>query len=589
LSSASAYVKRILAFVSDVRLVLGDGVRKLPWLLALMLLMTVLDVFAVIAVAPFLARIVGSSAAVPGLLRQYTDAWSLRTLGLLVVVAFALKGATILWVQRRITKLAEGERAHIMSRLLASFQSRPYQYHLLHNTTQLITTVLWYSQAFTMGVLHGGLQVFANGLVLLVLAVLLAFTNLPALLVLFTGMGLVLVVVATLVRPAAARAVEQATGINARLIQSTGQALGGLREIRLLNREEYFRDDMDSAAKRMVDALVTQATLSQVPRQVVEVSMVGFLVLIVWVMTRSQGNMEIVVPVLGTFATAGLRLMPASTALLSSWNGLRSHAFSVRALAEVLREQEGDMLTAAAPTDSEPFVQLELDAVHYRYAGATRDAINGITINVRRGEALGIMGRSGAGKSSLADMVLGLLAPTQGSIRVNGWEVADQPRRWQAMTAYIPQAAFLIDDTLRRNIALGLADADIDETLLRAAIFAAQLTDTVDQLPHGVETLLGERGVRLSGGQRQRVAIARALYYRRQFLVLDEATSALDVETERAVVDAINALAGSVTMIVIAHRHSTLAACNRIVTLANGRIVDIPAETIQIHESSDGT
>jgi ABC-type multidrug transport system fused ATPase/permease subunit len=578
MNAIRSYLRRVRSFLADLRLVLDDGVRKLPWLLLLMLLMTALDLLAVIAVAPFLARIVGNASAIPGLLRQYTDAWSLRMLGVVVVSAFVCKGVAILMVQRRITAMADGERARVMSRLLASFQARPYQFHLQHNSSELINSVLWYTQLFSAGILQGGLQVVANGLVLLVLAALLAWTDLSALLVLVLGLGTVLIVVAVLVRPALERAVRVSTEVNGRIIHASSQALGGLREIRLLGREEHFRNKLDEAARDLVAATVTQSSLSQLPRQVVEASMIAFLVAMVWVMSRAQGGMETVVPVLGTFATAGLRLMPATTALLSAWNGLRSSMFVVRELADTLRFDSRDFHSAAHKPGEvdERFVALELDNVHFRYPGAHRDAVHGISLHVRQGQAIGIMGRSGAGKSSLADMILGLLAPTGGVIRVNGWNVADDPRRWQAMTAYIPQAVFLIDDTLRRNIALGMADDEIDAVQLQSAITAAQLSETVAQLPNGVDTVLGERGVRLSGGQRQRVAIARALYHRRQFLVLDEATSALDTETEHAVVDAINALAGSITSIVIAHRHSTLAACDTILTLADGRIVATP-------------
>lgn len=577
------YWRRAISLIADIRLVLGDGVRRLPLLLVLMLVMTAMDVLAVVAIAPFLARIVGSAAAIPGVLRELTDTWSLRMLGVTVVVAFTLKGLMILGVQRRITLIADGERARIMSRLMASYQARPYQFHLQHNSSELINRVLWYTLAFSNGVLQGGLQLIANGLVMLVLALLLAWTDLNALLVMMSGLALVFVVVATLVRPALSEAVQTSANINAKLIDSANQAIGGLREIRLLGREEYFRERLNQSAKKLVKASASQAMLSQLPRQVIEVSMVGFLVAMVWVMTREPGSMQSVIPVLGTFATAGLRLMPASTALLSSWNGLRSNVFAARALAAELRDTEVAPCPQREPVTDEKFEQLVLNDVHYRYPGSTRDAVRGISLRIERGQAIGIMGRSGAGKSSLADMILGLLSPTTGSIVVNDWSMADHTARWQAMTAYIPQVVFLIDDTLRRNIALGIADNEVDEIKLAKALSAAQLNELVADLPEGLETILGERGIRLSGGQRQRVAIARALYHQRQFLVLDEATSALDTETEQAVVDAINALAGTITLVVIAHRESTLSACGRIIRLAEGRIVE-PSKLKRIAE-----
>ncbi|MGE0116303.1 MAG: ATP-binding cassette domain-containing protein, partial [Steroidobacteraceae bacterium] len=509
----SSWWRRVDSLFSDFRLVLGSGWRRLPWLLLLMLSMTALDVLSVMMVAPFLARIVGGGNGLPAAVRAISDGWSLRLLGSLVLLAFAIKAVVALWVQQRIAFIAGAERARLMSRLLDAYQGQSYQYHLQRNSSELINVVVWYSAAFTSGVLQALLQLLANGLVLIALAAVLALTHLPALLLLAAGLAGVMVLVAVLVRPALALSTRTATEVNAHLMSAASQALSGLREIRLLGRESYFRDRLDQAGRNLVHASAVQTTLAQLPRQAIEVAVIGLLVAMVWVVTRQPGSMAAAVPVLGVFATAGLRLMPASTALLSSWNGLRSNVFAIRALAKVLRSPPHATTASASSEDetAEIFERLELDGVSHRYPESKRDAVVGVSLAIERGQAIGIMGQSGAGKSTLADMLLGLLSPSEGCIKVNGWNMAEHTRRWQAMTAYIPQTVFLIDDSLRRNVALGLPDAAIDPDRLRIALKAAQLDQLVGQLPQGIDTLLGERGVRLSGGQRQRVAIARAL------------------------------------------------------------------------------
>lgn len=213
-----------------------------------------------------------------------------------------------------------------------------------------------------------------------------------------------------------------------------------------------------------------------------------------------------------------------------------------------------------------------LDRVTYRYPSSSEIALKDISMVIPKGESIGLIGKSGAGKTTLVDVILGLLTPESGGIRVDDVSVINNLRSWQNAIGYIPQSIFLIDDTIKHNIAFGVADEEIDEGKLYKVIQAAQLTELIEELPDGLETMVGERGVRLSGGQRQRVGIARALYHEREILVLDEATAALDNETEGLVTDAIKSLSGTKTIIIIAHRLSTIAHCDRIYSLEKGEI-----------------
>lgn len=216
---------------------------------------------------------------------------------------------------------------------------------------------------------------------------------------------------------------------------------------------------------------------------------------------------------------------------------------------------------------------VSLEDVVYRYPNAEKNSLDSISLTIRKGESIGLIGKSGAGKTTLVDVILGLLVPQSGDITVDGVSIYTNIRSWQNMLGYVPQSIFLIDDTLRRNIAFGVPDHLIDENRLLRAIEAAQLSELVEQLSHGLETQLGERGVLLSGGQRQRVGIARALYHEREILVFDEATAALDNETEALVTEAIKSLSGIKTMIIIAHWLSTIEHCDRIYMLEKGQVI----------------
>jgi ABC-type multidrug transport system fused ATPase/permease subunit len=275
------------------------------------------------------------------------------------------------------------------------------------------------------------------------------------------------------------------------------------------------------------------------------------------------------------FGVASLRLFPAANTLIQSLMQIRYSRDSVLRLyndhykLKQLTGIEDHLVSAKIPKQLQV---LKLDRVSFTYPHSKFKALNEISLEIKVGESIGLIGPSGSGKTTLVDMLLGLLEPQQGSIQFNGEEVKNVLQQWRSQAAYIPQQVFLIDDTLRHNIAFGIANDEIDNNRLQESLRQSKLLEVVNQLPQGIETVLGERGVRLSGGQRQRVALARAFYHGRNVLVMDEATSALDDQTEQEIVKEINQFKGNKTMIVIAHRLTTLKHCDRIYKLESGRV-----------------
>jgi ABC-type bacteriocin/lantibiotic exporter with double-glycine peptidase domain len=285
-----------------------------------------------------------------------------------------------------------------------------------------------------------------------------------------------------------------------------------------------------------------------------------------------------IIPTLAVFGLASLRLMPCAQGISSSLLQLQFNREAVSILHSdwvSVNQSEGKCSTElSVQNESEPFRELSLDAVSYSYPNAKSMALDSVTLAIKEGESIGIMGSSGSGKTTLVDLLLGLLVPQKGRVLYNDQPLVDCLGDWRSKVAYLPQEVFLVDDTLRRNVALGVPDSEISDERLAESLRKAQLEKLVSGMPEGTETMLGERGARLSGGQRQRIALARAFYHGRSILVMDESTSALDSETEKEIVQEIERLKGSMTMVVIAHRESTLRHCDRIYEMSAGRVLE---------------
>jgi ABC-type multidrug transport system fused ATPase/permease subunit len=300
---------------------------------------------------------------------------------------------------------------------------------------------------------------------------------------------------------------------------------------------------------------------------------VSGLALLVISMLAQDRALEAVLPTLGLFAASAFRLMPSINRVMGAVQSLRYGLPVIDLLHEELNLAIPKV--GSTPIPATPFHDvLELCQITYAYPGAAEPALKDISLAIQRGESVGFVGASGSGKSTLVDVLLGLLMTDTGKVLADGKDIHENLRNWQDQIGYVPQSIFLTDDTLRRNVAFGLANERIDDVAVQHAIRAAQLEEFVTSLPNGLETFVGERGIRLSGGQRQRIGIARALYHDPAVLVLDEATSALDTDTERGVMQAITALQGSKTVLIIAHRLSTVEHCDRLYRLHEGRLVE---------------
>lgn len=472
----------------------------------------------------------------------------------------------------------QGVVRRLSLRLFRGYMRAPYVFHLSRNTSELLRNVNMECIELGMRVLNP-LAIFATQLLVTIGIIALLIAQMPdaALLALLVFIGVSVPLVAVLKQRIRALALRAQEG-RQHIIRSLQEGLGGIKEVRLLRREEYFVRYFQRALAKVLDLARFQQVLAATLPVTMEWLTIAALLLLVFILFQAAGNEQNVLALAALFAVAMARLKGTVSVMLGTYSQLMSSLVSVDVVAKELRQLEADRATSMRQGDADLSqakqspAAIILEDVWYRYPEADRHALRGINLAVRRGEAIGIVGPSGGGKSTLVDVILGILPPERGLLKADGLDVHCNLSAWHRLLGYIPQSVYLFDGTVEQNIALGLEAAEVNAEAVKKALVAANLSDFVTKLPHGRQTLVGERGVRFSGGQRQRVAIARALYTDPHVLVMDEATSALDNQTEKAVMEAIEALKGERTLFIVAHRLSTVRNCDRIVLLHSGEI-----------------
>ncbi|MDT8375573.1 MAG: ABC transporter ATP-binding protein [Mariprofundaceae bacterium] len=496
-------------------------------------------------------------------------------IGMLVLVGvYAVKAVFLAFLAWRQMRFVYGVQADLSQRLFVGYLNQPYTFHLQRNSAQLIRNIMIESYQFTHTALMAGATLLAEILVLLgILALLIAVEPLGTLLVI-TTFGLAGYCFYRFTGHYVSRWGEARQVHEGLRIQHLQEGLGGAKDVKLLGREGDFFAQYQLHNRGSARVGQRQATLQQLPRLLLEFLAVSGLAVLVLVMIEQDKPLASLLPTLGLFAAAAFRLMPSAARVLGTVQNVR---FALPVIDTLCNELQLLDTTIRTPQPAEPILlnkALTLEEISFCYPSAGIRALSGVSLSVSKGTSVGFIGGSGAGKSTLVDIILGLLTPDSGSVKIDGIDIQENLRSWQDQIGYVPQVIFLTDDTLRCNVAFGLPDDQIDEEAVIRAVQAAQLEQFVNDLPQGLDTNVGERGVRLSGGQRQRIGIARALYHDPQVLVLDEATSSLDTATEQSVMQAVQALQGDKTILIVAHRLSTVEQCDHIFRLDRGCIVE---------------
>ena len=551
-------------------------------LFVLITLMALVDLVGVAAVLPFLAvaadpEVVRESAFLTALYTTSgvsTDRGFLLLLGGLVLI-FIFVGMVIkLAGQYRIIRFGHGRNHTLSRRRLARYLGQTYAWHLNHNSAALGAAILTECDRVVGYSLLPALKILAHSVSLLCLTGLLVVVSPGVALSAAFGIGGIYAVIFLFARARLVRYGRRQVAVNAARYQVAQEAFGGIKDVKLMGLESRYIDRYDAPTRSFVEVHAMSQIIAELPRYFLEAIAFGGLVLIILgLLILQEARLADVLPTLGVFGFAVMKIFPS---IQQIYHALTQMRFAAPLLTKLHTElMENAPLPVASPAEPLPLTRtLTLEAVNFGYLAAGRAALGGLSLSIKANTTVGIVGGTGAGKTTAVDLILGLLTPDAGSILVDETLLGpDNIRAWQNAIGYVPQQIFLIDDTVAANIAFGLPPEARDMAAIERAARLAELHDFVtSDLPQGYDTEVGERGVRLSGGQRQRIGIARALYHDPSVLILDEATSALDNLTERAVIDAIANLAHAKTIIMIAHRLSTVRACDTIFLMENGRL-----------------
>jgi len=577
--NTEAEVNALRAVYANIHLLFSTSTQ---WRLRLAMLGSILvalmETIGLAVILPLMELVTGGSTTTGtlGRISSFFGNPSRSTLAIIlatiVFAAFTLKGLfTILFRWWILGFIAEQE-AKTAAELLQRYLTAPYWMHLergnadrIRNMNDAVTAA--YSQ-FIVGVLS---MITEAVNIIGIMVVVLVLKPEPALFAI-VYFGLATFIYHRLVRNAATAAGKRMLQSAIESYQVSLHALGGVKEIRVRRKTRYFVDRYAAARAEFAAAKRTSGFLQELSRYVFEiVFIVGVAILTVFAFSGSTSSQAI--SVLTLFVAAGSQLLPSAARVMGSASATRSGKVSFDLVVAELASFPPSNLDDEETGD--PAVlqrELKIEDVFFRYPGTNTDVLKGVTLEIKRGESVAVVGPSGAGKSTLVDLLLGLHKPDRGQISLDSTDIFDELPNWQRAIGVVPQDIYMIDATLRENIAFGEEPAEIDDARITTAVRQAQLDDLVAGVPGGLDTVIGDRGVRLSGGQRQRLGIARALYMQPSLLVLDEATSSLDNETEYLITSTLESLHGSLTIVVIAHRLSTVRHCDRVVMLNNGTI-----------------
>ena len=449
---------------------------------------------------------------------------------------------------------------------------QPYSVHVSRNTSEIIDGISIKSTAIANGVVMPLLYIFSSaimtGLIVGILLILAPETTLIA----FGIFGLIYLAVIKLTRKQLLIDSKNIASESIQVIKSLQEGLGGIRDVLIDGTQNTFCRIYQKSDFVLRRSYASSSFISVSPRFAVEALGMLMIATLAYLLAKQPNGIAQAVPILGALALAAQRLLPLMQQAYSSWSNLRQNQYSLKDTLEFLDQS----LPSELEDTSTPITfakEIVLDNISFSYSADAQPILQDLSFTIPKGSRIGFIGETGSGKSTLLDIIMGLLQPTSGALKIDGEKIdSSNLRAWQKHVAHVPQSIFLADGTIAENIAFGLPLDQIDKVRVRQAAEQAQIHDIIEKLPNGYQTIVGERGVRLSGGQRQRLGIARAIYKQADVIIFDEATSALDNETEKAVMEAIDQLSNELTILVIAHRLSTLKNCTQIIKLPNGQI-----------------
>lgn len=565
--------------------------RKIPFIFFIMSISSILEMLGVAIVIPFMKALTSYEELISDRrmacfvqLFHIKDFYGLLLfMGIGVFVVYLTKNVVLLFVRQYQNIFQCSIQSTLATEMLESCIMRPYSYFLTINSSDILTGIFNDSESVYQ-IIFAFLNFISECLTVLMICVLVFVTDsVLALSLGFIALICVVFMVLGLKRYSTHAGIIHRQSYN-RMYQTAIQTIGGIKEIDVTGRKRYFTEKFKKEREEFRDAQIIRNLINLIPERLIEVLFICGIIMVLVFRVRWGLDVNSSIVVLSAFAVAGYRLLPSISKLSNNMTTLIYYQPSLDAAYNNIieaRNVEKDRIeylkshsVNEKSVDNKRFNKcLEIRDISFSYQGMDRLVLSGINLTIKKGITVAFIGESGAGKSTLSDIILGLLIPQKGNIYMDGVDIFTIPSKWNHIISYVPQSVYLLDASIKENIAFGIDEEEIQEDRVWEAIIKSQLDEYIKELPDGINTFVGERGVRLSGGQRQRIAIARALYDNPDIMILDEATSALDNETERAVMDAIDALHGQKTLIIIAHRLSTVSGCDEIYEIKDGHVI----------------
>lgn len=493
-----------------------------------------------------------------------------------LILAFILKNLFLFFMQKRLYHFVYTNQFYTAQRLLRSYIKKDYEYFLNADTATIQRSIA--ADVNNMyALILALLQVMSEAIVFVTIGAILLLMDALMTVVIASLLVITLVLIKKVIKPIMNRTGRENQDYGASMYQWIAQAVTGIKEVKVTGKEQYFIDEYMKQGEGFIKAMERFCLFSNSPKLLIETVCIAGMVAYMLFMILAGNNVGDMLPVLGAFAVAAMRLMPSASRINNQLTQMAyCEPFFMNVsdnLVEDISEENTDLSYAVDAKEKLPVTkEIALRDITYAYPNTEKLIFNHADLTIKVGSSIGIVGGSGAGKTTVVDIILGLLKLKSGTIYADGVNVMEHYREWLKNIGYIPQMISLLDADIRKNVAFGVKEEEIDDEKLWYALKEAQLDEFVKSLPDGVYTGVGERGIRISGGQRQRIGIARALYNDPEVLILDEATSALDNDTEAAIMDSINRLHGRKTMIIIAHRLQTIEKCDEVYRVENGKI-----------------
>jgi ATP-binding cassette, subfamily B, bacterial PglK len=577
----------MLNYIKDIKIIVGKDFKKLLVASLFFLLLSSLEIMGIGLIYPYISIIVNPSNFISSDIYNFINKFYVITdidylfklIGLVLVILFTVKALVGIFTNRMILNFGLKQGIKLRGELMKSYQSIEYISFTQRNTSEYIYSMFHLVNQYSQTVLVSLLKILSESIVMVVILLVLAVSNIFVFLILITVLITIFFLFDFFFKKKLNSYGLQTNKESNNMVKFLTEAMNGIKTIRILGISNFFYNNLVSTSKHYAKLNLNQLTISQSPKYIIEAAIIYFLFLVFFFSFILFEDKQNIIPILSMFGIASIRLIPSFNQLISCFSHLRFCRDGIRLLAKDIselriREKDINPSLNGEINQIKKFETLELKNISFAYNERSRVNLDNASILVKKNEFIGIMGSSGSGKTTLVDIMLGLLRPSKGQILINNIVLKDTNTFIKSKTAYLPQQAFIIDGSIKENVALGYLKDEIDEKKVHKSLQKAKIASAVLEMNDGINTQIGENGIKLSGGQRQRIALARAFYHSREILILDESTSALDEKIEEEIINELKLLKNEITLLMIAHRPSTLKHCDKIIEIKNGKLIE---------------